>query len=259
MRPDLLGLRPVLCGLLLLGLMGCASMPPASEPEARAEFLENNDPLEPLNRGVYFFNQGVDTVLIRPAAELYRFAVPQPVRTGVANVLGNLRAPVVFINDALQGRPDRAEVTLSRFLINSTIGVLGLFDVASEFGLAPHSEDFGQTIAIWNGNPNGGPYLMLPLLGPSNLRDTVGLGFDLLFDPFGFVGGGDLVSSDAQLARTGLTFLDTREQLIEPLDVLKRESLDPYAALRSLYRQRREAEIDNTVSPSPRRFNIGGN
>lgn len=251
-------LRLLTALLLALGLSACASAPPQSEPEARAEFFETNDPLEPLNRGIYTFNQGVDTLVVRPATEAYRIFIPQPLRTGVANVLGNLRAPVVFLNDALQGRPDRAEITFSRFLINSTVGVLGVFDVASEWGLPPHTEDFGQTLAIWNGNNNGGPFLMLPLLGPSNLRDTVGFGIDLLVDPFGFLGGGEIISTELQYLRTGLSVLDTREQLIEPLDALRRESLDPYAALRSLYRQRRDAEIANTVSPSVRRFNWEG-
>jgi len=244
--PERRGGRLLAClGFALLALVGCATVPPASDPEALAEFRETNDPLEPMNRAVYVFNDGADTLLLRPAGEAYRVLVPPPIRTRVGNVLANLNEPLTLINDFLQGSPDRAEITLSRFLINSTFGLAGLFDVATDWGYPHHTEDFGQTLAVWG--TGEGPYLMLPLLGPSNPRDLTGRVVDWFADPWGYVvkGGG----RDALTARTAIETVDTREKLIEPIDTIRREALDPYATVRSLYRQRRNAEIANQLAP----------
>lgn len=242
--------RVRLAAALLLGLAvaGCAARPDPTDPEAVAEFEQTNDPLEPLNRGLYVVNDGLDTLLIRPAAEAYRIFIPPEIRTSVRNMLGNLRSPVILLNDVLQGETQRAGTTLGRFVLNTTLGVGGLFDVATGFGLPGHGEDFGQTLAVWGAEE--GPYLFLPVLGPSNPRDLIGTGVDAVSNPFTWISG-DAWLDTVTAVRIGLQALDTREGLIEPLDALRQGSLDPYAALRSAYRQRRAAEIRNPEVSSP--------
>jgi phospholipid-binding lipoprotein MlaA len=166
----------------------------------------------------------------------------------VRNLLGNFRAPVILLNDLLQGNLDRAEITLGRFMINSTLGLGGLIDVARGLGVPGHTEDFGQTLAVWG--VGEGPYIFIPLLGPSNPRDLGGTAVDYFSNPFSYVGQGDIVTG-LGWARLGATVLDTREALLDPIDAVRRTSLDPYATLRSAYRQRRNAEIQNRDSVSP--------
>lgn len=210
-------------------------------PAAASEGV--SDPLEPVNRVVFELNELVDVILLGPVAEAYG-ELPDPLRTGVRNVLDNLRAPVTFVNDLLQGEGDRAGTTLARFLINSTLGMFGLFDLASQLGHPPHREDFGQTLAVWG--LGDGPFLMLPLLGPSNLRDLGGLAVDqLALDPWNSLAGADL-----RAARAGSEAVDTRHRLDPVIRDLRRNSLDPYATLRSAYGQRRAAEIRNGRPPA---------
>ncbi len=253
-QPNRLAATLAMPMLVALLLAGCATRPPASEPEALAEFKELNDPAEPLNRQLYAVHRGIDKVVLRPAAVAYREVVPRPVRSGVRNLLENLRTPVILANDMLQGAPRRAGDTLGRFLINSTLGLGGLFDVAgSQFGVAGHSEDYGQTLAVWG--VGEGPFLFVPVLGPSNPRDLLGFGLGIASDPLTWVGQGATVSGLAY-TRTGLTVVDTRESLIDTLDDVERTSLDSYATLRSAYRQRRAAEIrdrGNYLPPPPAR------
>lgn len=229
----------------VLALSGCATRPAADDPEARAEFRENNDPAEPFNRRMYGVNNVIDRNVLRPVAVGYRAVVPGSVRLGVRNVLGNLRTPVVVLNDVLQGEPRRAGDTLGRFVVNSTAGFGGIFDVAQDhFGVRGHTEDFGQTLATWG--VGEGPYIFVPVLGPSNPRDLAGFGVDIATNPLTWVGQGVVVDA-LSYARAGATVVDTRESLIEVLDDVNRSSLDPYATLRSGYRQRRNAEIGNRV------------
>ncbi len=207
-----------------------------------AAALEPDDPLEPVNRAVFGLNELVDVMLLGPVSEAYG-ELPSPVRTGVRNVLDNLRAPVTFVNDLLQGERDRAGTTFARFFINSTLGVFGLFDIASELGHPQHKEDFGQTLAVWG--VGDGPFLMLPLLGPSTLRDLGGLAVDqLALDPWNTVAGGEL-----RAARVGSEAIDTRHRLDPVIRDVRRNSLDPYATVRSAYAQRRAAEIRNGRPP----------
>lgn len=207
-----------------------------SSPAARA--VEPNDPLEPVNRVIYGLNELVDVMLLGPVAEAYG-ELPSPVRTGVRNVLDNLRAPVTFVNDLLQGERERAGTTFARFFINSTLGLFGLFDVASELGHPLHKEDFGQTLAVWGFGE--GPFLMLPLLGPSTLRDAAGLAVDqLAFDPFAHASSGDV-----GIARGVGEAVDTRHRLDAVIRDVRRNSLDPYATVRAAYLQRRGVEIRN--------------
>ncbi len=225
---------------------GCATAPPTSDPEAAADFAETDDPLEPTNRVFYKVNDALDTALLRPAAKAYRYVLPQTVRNGVHNVLGNLGNPVQFSNDVLQGKPKRAGDTLMRTLINSTVGVAGVFDVATGWGYPAHDTDFGLTLAHW-GVPNG-PFLFLPFLGPTNPRDATGFGVDIAQDPFTWVGKGAIVSG-LDWSRFGLNVLDARERVLDPLEQIKKTALDPYATFRSLYRQRRASQIETLQHP----------
>ncbi|RKK04546.1 VacJ family lipoprotein [Pseudoroseomonas wenyumeiae] len=236
--------RPSLLLLGLLALSACATRPPASEPEALAEFEQNNDPFEPFNRAMYAVNTGIDDVVLRPAAKVYQFAVPQPVRTGVRNVLGNLRTPVIAVNDLLQGEPDRLLVTVGRFMINTTFGLGGIFDVAAATGMPGHTEDFGQTFATWG--IGEGPFLFLPILGPTNPRDLVGYGAGVAADPLTWIlPDGGPTAEGLGYSRLGLTVVDTREGLLETVDAINETSLDPYATFRSGYRQNRNQQIRN--------------
>jgi phospholipid-binding lipoprotein MlaA len=254
MRPILPIARRLSATLLALALFGgaltgCATRPPADDPEALEEFRATNDPIEPWNRAMYDVHQAIDTVVLRPVAVGYRAVVPGPVRTGVANVLSNLRSPVILINDALQGETQRFGTTLGRFLLNTTLGVGGIVDVAEDLGLPEHSEDFGQTFAV--AGVEEGPYLFIPILGPSNPRDLLGYAADIAADPFTWLtfGNRDLAET-LQYIRAGATVVSTRESLLDTLDDVQRTSLDPYATLRSAYRQRRAREIANRPGAS---------
>jgi len=225
---------------LVAGLGGCAT--PPSDPVARAEFEREKDPIEPLNRAIFAFNLQMDKMFLRPAAIVYREALPTPVQKGVNSFLSNLRSPVVFANDLMQGELDRAGNTAGRFVINSTIGILGVWDAASEMGIHGHSEDFGQTFGTWG--VGEGFYLVLPFLGPSNPRDTLGLAVEYYVDPFNLWARRENVEGWI-MARSLATGIDFRARNLETLDELERTSLDYYVAIRSLYRQRRANEISN--------------
>jgi phospholipid-binding lipoprotein MlaA len=219
---------------LLIGLAACATAP-GPDP---------SDPLEASNRQVLEFNEGVDRSVIRPVAEAYRDNVPAPVRTGVRNFVSNLNEPVVFANNLLQLRLLDAGHTLMRFYINSTAGVLGFVDVATPAGIERRSGDFGQTLASY-GVPDG-PFVMLPLLGPTTLRDAIGDGVDSLGNPVALVTGYAFTPLASQLIGAGrgaLGGITMRADNIETLDALRAESLDYYARLRSVVQQRRDAQL----------------
>ena len=152
-----------------LSVLGCAPPPPASDPEALADFKAPNDPYEPTNRVFYAFNDGLLTYVLTPVARGYNYVFPAPVRTGIHNVLNNLAAPVQFANDVMETKPRRAGDTFVRFIVNSTAGVGGVFDVAKLIGYHDHSAEGATTLALW-GIP-AGPYLYLPVFGPSGVRD----------------------------------------------------------------------------------------
>ncbi|MBI2586222.1 MAG: VacJ family lipoprotein [Rhodospirillales bacterium] len=232
----------VFVAALLILTGGCAIAPNPADREAVAEFAALNDPAEPTNRTVFAINRGIDAVILKPVATFYRDYIPKFFQDRVNDVLDNLRSPVIFVNDLLQGEIDRAIATLARFVVNSTWGLAGLNDIATAIGMEGHDEDFGQTLAVW-GVPEG-PYVMLPLFGPSNPRDTVGLVVDFLVDPFN-VWAGNTNRDYAILSRTGARGVDQRAVHMEALDDIERTSLDYYASIRSLYRQRRAEEIRN--------------
>jgi phospholipid-binding lipoprotein MlaA len=224
---------------VLLLLQGCASAPTGAPYD--------DDPLEPMNRAIFGFNNTLDGLILEPAARMYRFAFPQLARDGIANFLDNLRTPVVLANDLMQGEFQRAEMTLGRFMLNTVLGVGGIIDVGGMVGMPErHSEDFGQTLAVYGAG--SGPYLVLPLLGPSNPRDAAGLLVDALIDPFSILFA-DAVPLEARLAQRGAMMLRFREENLETIEELKRTSIDYYAATRTLVQQLRANEIRNGAPP----------
>ena len=200
-----------------------------------------NDPAEGFNRSMYSVNDAVDRAVLEPVARGYRAVTPSPVRAGVRNFLRNLRGPVIFANDVLQGEFSRAGNTASRFAINSTFGVAGLVDVANEVGIEHHDEDFGQTLAVW-GVP-AGPYVYMPIFGPSNVRDSAGRVVDIALNPLTWA---EFDGEDEFMAtRSVLGAVSTREELIEPIEDVRNNSIDPYVTIRSTYALTRESAIRN--------------
>lgn len=196
------------------------------------------DPMEPVNRGIFQFNQGVDTVILNPLVEGYQL-LPRFARNRVYYVLQNFESPVVFANSLLQGDINNSFVTFWRFIFNSTLGVLGAFDIATELGMPQRTEeDFGQTLGVWGVGP--GPYVMLPLIGPSSLRDAPSLVVDIFTNPFTFG-----IEVEESIMITSADALNTRSRLDSYIDRVNESSLDPYATFRSLYLQRRAADVNN--------------
>lgn len=231
----------VLVGLALgLALGGCATRP--TDPADLAQYQQLNDPLEPMNRAVFQFNEAADKVVLRPLAIGYRKVIPRGVRIAVRNFLNNLEAPVVLLNDLLQGEGLRARDTLGRFLTNTILGVGGLIDIASDAGIPYHDEDFGQTLAVWGVGP--GPYLVLPLYGPSGVRDGFGDAVDAMVDPVAIYIR-DEYGWEGAVTRYIVDSVDWRATNLEFIDDLRRSSIDFYAATRSAYRQQRNNEIRN--------------
>jgi phospholipid-binding lipoprotein MlaA len=207
--------------------------------------MADRDQHEEFNRDMWAVSQGIDTVLISPAADVYRTIAPQPARRGLSNVFRNLTEPWSFVNNLLQGQPDRALRNLGRFIVNSTIGVGGLADHATELGIEPAPEDFGQTLAVW-GVGDGG-YVMNPFLGPSTQRDTFGAIVDFLANPVTiFFDRGLNLTTMEQWGIRGVSIISTRSDLTEGgIDAFLESSADPYAAARSAFFQSREAAILN--------------
>jgi len=206
----------------------------ASEDTNVAVPTEVNDPLEPVNRAIFAFNLGFDKVILRPTASAYRAVVPSPARRSATSFLDNLESPVILVNDVLQAKPGRAGTTLTRFTINTFMGFFGFFDPAKEMGFERHDEDFGQTLGHWG--VSSGPYLMLPILGPLPPRDSVGFVADVFTDPMTYLLWDHRA---ANLALYGVDAVDARHQVIDEFDELEKSSVDYYAAIRSLYTQRR--------------------
>ena len=203
------------------------------------------DPLEPVNRGVFWFNDQVDTYLLEPAARGYTNLVPRPARKSVTNFFENLEYPIHFVGDVLQLKLDQAFFHTLRFAINSTVGIAGLFDPATAIDIPAHYEDVGVALGYW-GVPEG-PYLVLPLLGPSNLRDLLGVVTHSFIYPVSYVNYFKNISNAEKYATTGtgniLRTIDTRANLSEAIEAAKESSLDYYFFLQGAYHQRREGYI----------------
>jgi phospholipid-binding lipoprotein MlaA len=222
-----------------LTLAACADDP--STATSNAAGAAQNDPYESTNRQVFEFDNKFDDALLLPTAKAYVAVVPEPARDGIHNFLLNLDIPVTFANDILQGDLTNAGQSFARFTMNSTFGVGGLFDVASTAGIPPHEEDFGITLGKWG--VGEGPYLVLPFLGPDPPRDATGQVVDIFLDPTFYIHLRDHFWYSA--ARNGMEILDLRSRNIDTLEGLERESIDYYASVRSLYRQRRNNAINN--------------
>lgn len=200
------------------------------------------DPMEGFNRGVWNFNQAVDKAAIKPATHVYRAVTPVPARRGFSRVLSNLLEPFNFIHSMLQGKPDRAMNALGRFFVNSTIGVGGLADHASDMGMPAAREDFGQTLAVWG--VKNSSYLVLPIFGPTTVRDAIGTGTEFAIVPINIVLNEVGASSAVKWGVTGARVLQVRSEAMDSgVDSLLDTSADPYAAARDAYFQAREAEI----------------
>jgi phospholipid-binding lipoprotein MlaA len=248
MRDQSMKIRPLRlvfsnCLLFLLVVVaGCATQ--TSGPQtAEAGEEEFNDPFEDVNRKIFDFNQVVDRNVLVPVAKAYRDVLPDVVRDAIHDFLFNLRDPLIFANDTLQFDFKRAGETVARFVLNSTIGIGGLFDVAGKWGQLPyHEQDLGITFGVW-GIPEG-PYLVVPVLGPSDPRDLVGQVGESFGDPFNrLVTGNPYTLYWIPFVRGGVSGIDQRSRYIDTLADIQRTSLDYYATIRSLYRQRREALI----------------
>ena len=227
-----------LVAVLLVG--GCATNNP-------------RDPLEPMNRVVYKFNDGFDRAIAKPVAQGYRAVVPEIARTGVTNFFSNLDDVWVVVNQLLQGKPKTAIDDFGRVMLNSTVGLFGLVDIASDRGLPKHNEDFGQTLGRWG--VTSGPYLVIPFFGPSDFRDALGWG---LVDVHG-----DLVGRihDVPTRNTlyGVRLINTRANLLDASRLLDDAALDPYSFLREAYLQRRQSLVyDGNPPPENRDSEEGG-
>lgn len=224
------------CALSALVLLaGCATGPTA----------DPRDPLEPWNRGVYRFNDTLDRAVVKPVAVAYRDGLPSPVRTGVSNFFANLQDAWSAVNNALQLKGEGAGNSLVRFGVNTVFGLGGLLDIASEMRIERHTEDFGQTLGYWG--LGAGPYLVLPLLGPSSLRDTAALPVDSQGNPVNHV-----EHVPTRNATTAVSLVDKRVSLLPATDMLDRVALDPYAFTRDAYLQhRRNAIYDGNPPEDP--------
>lgn len=242
--------------LLLVSLLGaCATNnqngDAGTDDAGFEDPFEISDPLEPVNRVIFDVNFFIDRIAIKPVAKLYRDTLPPGLRDAIQSFLRNISTPVILANDLLQGEFERAWVTTARFIINSTVGAAGLYDAAAFEGYEYHDEDFGQTLASYG--VSEGFYLVLPIFGPSTLRDAGGMIVDHYISPLTYVGEEYDVS--LQLLAIPVTEgIDSRSRVIEDLDRLQEDSLDFYAAVRSLYWQRRLSDIENgrgTELPTP--------
>jgi phospholipid-binding lipoprotein MlaA len=214
---------------------------PAAPAALDGQDFEVSDPFEPWNRRMFAIHEGIDGIVLEPAARLYRAATPRWARQGVTNGLRNLRAPVILANDLLQGEFGRAGVTSARFGLNSTFGLFGLVDVAEQMGLERHDEDFGQTLGAWG--IESGPYVFVPVFGPTSVRDGIGRGVDNAFDPLNYADFEDV--DDVRIARGALTGLSVRENLLDPIEAVRETAIDPYVAIRTQYGLARRSAIRN--------------
>jgi phospholipid-binding lipoprotein MlaA len=223
----------------VISVTACASKPvPTAQKDgntAPQRYVDSRDPLETINRPLWDFNYDIlDAYVLRPVTVGYMTVVPKPARKGLVNVANNLSEPASFLNGALQAKPKSTAISAGRFLVNSTLGLFGLFDIASQIGLVEQGEDFSQTLAVWGvGN---GAYLMLPAAGPTTIRDTTGRVVDNLYFPLA------LLNAPLSLTRAVIGALDGREQLMSLENVLE-ESLDPYAFVKESYFQRQLFKI----------------
>lgn len=251
-NPSMRWLRALLCAPVLALVVlatGCATVPPDAGQDPR-------DPLESFNRQVFEFNEGLDKVVLKPLAQVYDKVLPVPVQECLSNGFSNLREPSNALNNLLQGKGAEAVSDVCRFAVNTTVGLLGCFDVASRMGLEKHREDFGQTLGVWGvGN---GPFLVLPLFGPSTIRDTAGLGVETVLDVNFWIDNVRVRNSIF-----GVRTVNARHELLKADDLISGAALDKYTFIRDGYLQRRrnlvfdgnpprEKDPDDEEEPAPK-------
>ncbi len=200
------------------------------------------DPLEPMNRRIFWFNEQADRFVLEPVARGWDRVMPGTVQTGFSNVFDNLRTPVVFLNNVLQLKPKAALIDLGRFVCNSVVGFAGVLDVATYLEIPEHDEDFGQTLGYWGVPP--GPYLVLPLLGPSNPRDTVGLVADGVSQPANYV-----LPLWIRATRGGVNVVNTRASLLETIEQERESAFDFYIFVRDAFLQNRRYRVRDEAEP----------
>ena len=231
------GLALLFSAFLLLS--ACANTQDQSVME---DGVQISDPFEGTNRAIFAFNDAVNDTVIHPVLKGYRYVTPEPAREGLNNFLINLKSPMIFANEVLQGDLDGAGNVLLRASVNTLIGIGGLFDVAGYEGYKHEPEDFGQTLAVWG--LDHGPYLVVPIIGPSSTRDYIGYLVDGFADPLRWY----LFNVDKEglyYAKVGVDYLNLRNELMDLLEDLEASSIDYYAATRSIYYQRREALVND--------------
>jgi phospholipid-binding lipoprotein MlaA len=218
------------------------SMVAVADPDENNDKPDPRDPFESVNRQIFAINMALDDALVLPVARAYEQHVPKPIQTGLRNMMANLLDPYIAVNSLLQGKPMDAISDLGRFVVNSTVGVLGISDPASDMGLEKHREDFGQTLGVWGVPP--GPYVMLPLFGPSTVRDTVGF----VVDVFGALLA-RFKNTEVRYTLATLEFLQQRVRAL-PAQQFLDEAFDPYLLIRNGYLQRRDSLIYDGDPPS---------
>lgn len=223
----------------VLGLTACAS---SQDQSIMGDGQVISDPLEDTNRAVFKFNAAVDDAVINPVIKGYRFVVPKEARNSLGNFLRNLQSPVIFANQVLQGDLEGAKNVVLRAVINTFAGFGGLFDFAGKEGLPHESEDFGQTLATWG--LDQGPYVVVPLLGPSTTRDSIGYIVDGYADPLRWYLF-NIEKTGIYYTKSSLNYLNLRDELMDVLQDLRNSSIDYYASTRSIYYQRREALVND--------------
>lgn len=224
---------------IALSLSACATRP--TDVADAQIYDQNNDPLEPMNRTVYGFNQVADKFVLTPMVKGYRAVVPEFARTGIDNFFTNLKQPIYFMNALLQADFKSAGAIAGRFSVNSLLGFFGTVDTASKMEIPVIKRDFGGTLAVW-GVKDSGPYLVLPLLGPSTVRETVGMGVDAVANPVSWA----LYSEPAvAYGQAGGSAFVSRDNAQELLDTIQKSSTDSYASMRSMYQQNRQKEINS--------------
>ena len=223
----------------LIFMSGCSTMS-----------TSKNDPLEPMNRAIFGFNEIVDDNILKPVAKTYKYITPDPVETGVSNFFSNVGEVSTIANDVLQLKFGQAAHDLTRFSINTTIGVLGIFDVASFMGFEKNKEDFGQTLGYW-GIPQG-PYLVLPFFGPSSIRDAPGLYADMQISPV------EQLHNKEELGLTTLKIVDIRARLLRATKILDAAAKDKYIFIRESYLQQRETLVNDGKNTEEFEIDVDG-
>lgn len=231
---------PIIALIASLLSAGCASLP-APEAEKPAP-VHPDDPWEGFNRSIFEFNETFDAWILKPVAKGYDAVTPTPVRIGVTNFFGNVGDVWVGLNNLMQGKPRSAATDLGRFVVNTTMGVGGLLDVATQMGLQRHDEDFGQTLAVWG--VGSGPYVVLPLIGPSTARDTGGVTVDLLTSPVRLIH-----EDEIRYQVNAFRLVNARADLLPAEAVVNGAALDKYAYWRSAFLQRRRFVIHDGNPP----------